>query len=189
VGCAPGGVADKDVQRSFFYTGWRVVEEREQVVEEGQQLGAEIVTRQFVDGIGIDEHLQMVIYDETGTSVAEERYFHTNHRGDTTAITDLGGNVVFRFELSSYGEIFEVNSDNELEEFADFEEIVYGFQGRRVDEETLLMYFRNRYYNSNLGRFIQRDKLGYVDSVRFVLSKPFNNGRMKGNLNNNKLTT
>jgi len=58
-----------------------------------------------------------------------------------------------------------VNSDNELEEFADFEELVYAFHGRRVDEETNgLMYFRNRYYNPKLGRFIQRDPLLYVDS-------------------------
>ena len=58
-----------------------------------------------------------------------------------------------------------MNSDNELEEFTDFEEIVYGFQGRRLDSETNgLMYFRNRYYNPKLGRFLQRDPKGYIDS-------------------------
>ena len=58
-----------------------------------------------------------------------------------------------------------MNSDNELEEFTDFEEIVYGFQGRRLDSETnVLMYFRNRHYNSKFGRWLQRDPLGYVDS-------------------------
>ena len=52
-----------------------------------------------------------------------------------------------------------------MEEFTDFEEIVYGFQGRRLDSETNgLMYFRNRYYNPQLGRFISRDPLQYVDS-------------------------
>ena len=80
-------------------------------------------------------------------------------------VTDIGGNVVYRFEYSTYGEIFEVNSDNELDEFTDFEEIVYGFQGRRLDSETNgLMYYRNRFYNQKLGRFLQRDPLGYTDS-------------------------
>lgn len=37
----------------------------------------------------------------------------------------------------------------------------YTFQGRRVDEETGLMYFRNRYYSVSQGRFITRDPLGY----------------------------
>ncbi|WP_372369015.1 RHS repeat-associated core domain-containing protein [Candidatus Uabimicrobium sp. HlEnr_7] len=164
VGCAPGGIINKDVRRSFFYSGWRVVEEREQEREAAQAFGDEVITRQFVDGLGIDEHLQMAIYDETGSTIAEERYFHSNHRGDTTAVTDIAGNVVFRFELTTYGEMFVVNSDNDLEEFADFEEIVYGFQGRRLDEETSLMYYRHRYYNQKLGRFVQRDPLGYIDS-------------------------
>ena len=31
--------------------------------------------------------------------------------------------------------------------------VVYGFQGRRHDAETGLMYFRNRYYDPHLGRF------------------------------------
>ena len=90
---------------------------------------------------------------------------HENHRGDIVGVTDIGGNVVYRFEYSTYGEIFEVNSSNELNEFTDFEEIVYGFQGRRLDSGTDgLMYFRNRYYNPQLGRFISRDPLQYVDS-------------------------
>ncbi|MEX2667306.1 hypothetical protein [Candidatus Uabimicrobium amorphum] len=56
-----------------------------------------------------------------------KRYLHQNHREDVVGITDIGGNVVYRFEYSTYVEIFEVNSANELDEFTDFEEIVYGF--------------------------------------------------------------
>jgi len=37
------------------------------------------------------------------------------------------------------------------------------FQGRPMDSETGLVYFRNRYYDPELGRFIQPDPLGYVD--------------------------
>jgi RHS repeat-associated protein len=33
------------------------------------------------------------------------------------------------------------------------------FQGRRLDTETGLYYFRNRYYSPTLGRFVQRDPL------------------------------
>ena len=154
------------ILRKFLYSGWRVIEEREQRAEVDQPLGQEVVSRQFVDGLGIDEHLQIAVYDATGTTIAEERYLHENHRGDVVGVTDIDGNVVYRFEYSTYGEILEVNSGNELDEFTDFEEIVYGFQGRRLDSETNgLMYFRNRYYNPQLGRFISRDPLGYVDSM------------------------
>ena len=40
---------------------------------------------------------------------------------------------------------------------------VYGFHGRPVDPETGLVYFRNRYYDPELGRFLTADPLGYVD--------------------------
>jgi len=36
----------------------------------------------------------------------------------------------------------------------------YIFQARRYDEESQLYYFRTRHYDSNTGRFIQRDKPG-----------------------------
>jgi RHS repeat-associated protein len=38
----------------------------------------------------------------------------------------------------------------------------YTFTGRRSDPESELMYFRNRYYAPELGRFVGRDSLGYL---------------------------
>ena len=41
----------------------------------------------------------------------------------------------------------------------------YGYTGRRLDIETGLWYFRARYFSNELGRFISRDPLGYVDGM------------------------
>ena len=41
----------------------------------------------------------------------------------------------------------------------------YGFTGRYLDDETGLWYFRARYFSDELGRFINRDPLGYVDGM------------------------
>ncbi len=41
----------------------------------------------------------------------------------------------------------------------------YGFTGRYLDEETGLWYFRARYFDNELGRFISRDPLGFVDGM------------------------
>ena len=40
---------------------------------------------------------------------------------------------------------------------------LFGYQGRNLDPETGLIYFRNRYYDPQLGRFITADPKGYVD--------------------------
>jgi RHS repeat-associated protein len=41
----------------------------------------------------------------------------------------------------------------------------YLFTGRRSDPESGLMYFRNRYYSPELGRFATRDPSGYADGM------------------------
>ena len=49
------------------------------------------------------------------------------------------------------------------------------FQGRRRDPETGLYYYRNRMYHAQLGRFLQRDPLGYGDGMNlyeFVGGRP-----------------
>jgi len=39
------------------------------------------------------------------------------------------------------------------------------FQGRRYDKETNLYYYRARYYDPIMGRFLQTDPMGYADSM------------------------
>ena len=55
----------------------------------------------------------------------------------------------------------------------------YGFQGRPVDPETGLMYFRNRYYDPQAGIFVTADPLGYIDGpsmYAFARFDPINSG-------------
>ena len=39
------------------------------------------------------------------------------------------------------------------------------FTGRRLDEDCGMYYFRNRYYSPGLGRFCERDPIGYADGM------------------------
>jgi RHS repeat-associated protein len=53
----------------------------------------------------------------------------------------------------------------------------YLFQGQRLDEETGLYYFKNRYYDPVHGRFISRDPAGMTDGPNlyaFVNNNPIN---------------
>ena len=43
------------------------------------------------------------------------------------------------------------------------------FTGRRFDIETGLYYYRARYYNPHIGRFMQTDPVGYNDGINWYL--------------------
>ncbi len=43
----------------------------------------------------------------------------------------------------------------------------YMFTGRRFDLETELYYYRARYYNPYIGRFLQTDPIGYSDGINW----------------------
>jgi RHS repeat-associated protein len=52
----------------------------------------------------------------------------------------------------------------------------FGFHGRPVDVESGLLYFRNRYYDPELGRFTSADPMGYIDgpsTYQFSGSNPY----------------
>jgi RHS repeat-associated protein len=52
----------------------------------------------------------------------------------------------------------------------------YTFTGRRFDVETQLYYYRARYYDSQLGRFVSRDPIGFragdPNIYRYVFNRP-----------------
>ena len=164
--CPQGEIITQNIERKFFYSGWRVIEEQQSIVEEhanSTETFPNALFRHYIDGIGIDEHLTLDQYNNDGSQIVRTIYYHQNQRGDTVATTDANGQIIALYEYTTFGVVFEIE-DDELTEMETPDEVVYTFQGRRTDPETGLMYYRNRYYNPQLGRFLQRDPLGYVDN-------------------------
>ena len=136
----------------YYYAGNQVIEERNAA---GQ------VTRQYVYGTGIDEVLRLDVYTG-GTAVPY--YFHINQIGSTTAITDSDGNIVERITYDTYGRPhFSDSEGNSLNSSSIGNTTL--FQGREYDPETGLYHYRARTYDPIMGRFLQVDPLGYVDSM------------------------
>jgi len=60
---------------------------------------------------------------------------------------------------------------------------VYGFQGLPYDKETGFLYVRHRYYDPEMGRFVQTDAHGYADApnlYQYALGDPINNSDPTG---------
>jgi RHS repeat-associated protein len=54
----------------------------------------------------------------------------------------------------------------------------FGYTGRELDEETGNYYYRSRYYDSTVGRFISEDTIGFesgdANLYRYVFNSPTN---------------
>ncbi len=134
------------------YDGWREFEESEL----GQNQGATEWTplRAYVWGNGIDELLQFAVRE----GATWKRYTtHQDERANVVRLVDASGQVQEKYEYGPYGEV--TIFDGTGEEIANAE-VPYLYGGRKRDRETKLYYFRNRYYNTDLGRFMTMDPLG-----------------------------
>ena len=108
---------------------------------------------------------------EAKGSDTEKRYYHYNHIGSTTAITDADGDLLYRIAYGTYGEltgIYDADGQKMAGEAADqrsiretlqAEKLRFLYNGRYGVETGAdgLYYMRARYYNPQIKRFINRD--------------------------------
>ena len=137
---------------NYYYSGHQVIEERD---------GFDTLKKQFVYGSGIDEIIRV---DKFDGATSTPYYYHTNGIGSVTAITDESGDLVERVSYDVFGmPTFTDATDQPLTSSSIGNDIL--FQGRRYDKETNLYYYRARYYDPIMGRFLQTDPMGYADSM------------------------
>jgi len=85
-------------------------------------------------------------------------YYVTNVQGDVVGITDTAGNLLVGFEYEAYGSGYFVSYN--AEKAALLAQInPLGYRGYVLDVGTNLYYLQSRYYDPELGRFINADGL------------------------------
>ena len=129
--------------------------------------GSDALLMQFVHGPGIDEPL--LVIDYRSNSQGTPYYYHTDHLGSIVAITNSGGQVVQQYRYDTYGNIVSVLDPN-------FEQ-PYAFTGREWDAESGLYFYRARYYDPQVGRFVSSDPIGLaggVNTYQYVGGNPVN---------------
>ena len=117
----------------------------------------------YVHGTYIDDIVAQV-HGSLGSSPATPviHYYHSDRQYNIRGLTDASGNILELYAYTPYGKQTILDpTGNSLLNTAYSNQ--YGFTGRRLDAETGLWYFRARYFSVELGRFISRDPLGYVD--------------------------
>jgi RHS repeat-associated protein len=127
--------------------------------------------RQYVYGSYVDEPLLL-------KAGANRYYYATNRLYSVAALTSQLGQVVERYLYDAYGrQTVLANNGVVAYKPSDYGQFV-GFTGRYHDWETGLEYFRARYFDLTLGRFISRNNYGERDMGYSVLPTERSNVRL-----------
>lgn len=96
------------------------------------------------------------LWNSTGTVEATTTYnpvfyyYHLDNLGSSNILTDRSGNLVQHYQYTTFG---ATSYENNTSAFP----VSNRYTGQIADDETGLYYYNARYYDSQLGRFIQPD--------------------------------
>ncbi|MFV0290780.1 MAG: RHS repeat domain-containing protein, partial [Mangrovibacterium sp.] len=118
----------------------------------------------YVNGAGFccGESMQSKSIPTTGDAYEKlQYYYHPDHLGSASYITNLDGEVVQHIEYVPFGEVF-------LEERNNTWNTPFLFNGKELDEETGLYYYGARYYNPRVGIWYGVDPLHEHSVYSFI---------------------
>ncbi|WP_372716173.1 RHS repeat domain-containing protein [Novipirellula sp.] len=111
----------------------------------------------------------------SGGLLGERLYFLADANWNTTAIVDASGIVRERYEYDPYGILSCFAADFTPRSSSNYN-VLYTYTSREWTPVASLYYFRNRWYDPQLGRFSSRDPIGYEGSMwslyEYVMSGP-----------------
>lgn len=148
--------AADDDRHSYFSAAWQLLEDR---------LGASPTTapaeRQYVWGLQYINDLALRDRSPTNNGTLSERLYVLQDAGwNVTAVVNSSGVVQERYRFTAYGEPTFLDSGFSPTAGSSFDWNIL-FCGYVYDSTAGLYLVRNRYFVSNLGRFITRDPIGY----------------------------
>ena len=103
-------------------------------------------------------------------------YYHFDGLGSVIAFSDNSGAIVERYSYDVFGEPTIRDANEQILTTSDYNN-PYMFTGRRYDTESSLYYYRARFYNPEIGRFLQTDPIYYADGLNlytYVANNPVN---------------
>ncbi|MVF24754.1 hypothetical protein EVC37_24600 [Methylocaldum sp. BRCS4] len=114
---------------------------------------------------GLDHPLARLT-GSVGSPSATAHYYHPDGLGSVLALTNASATVTATQRFDAFGQ--KLSGSGTVPQ--------YGYTGREPDA-TGLIYYRARYYDPSVGRFTQRDPVGYLDGLNryaYVGNNPVN---------------
>lgn len=134
--------------------------------------GSGTQTHRYLHGTKIDQ----ILADENASG--QVQWALSDNQGTVRDLVDSIGTIVNHITYDSFG-----NVANQTNPAIDTR---FSYTGREFDEETGLYYYRARYYDAQVGRFISEDPIGFdagsANLYRYVDNSPLNATDPSGNV-------
>jgi RHS repeat-associated protein len=161
-----GGVSEyrydglgRRIEKNVNGQATRYVYDNEDILFEAN--ATDTILARYTHGPGIDEPLIM----ERG---GPRFFYQADGLGSITDLTNSAGTVVQPYVYDSFGQIVQ-QSGTVLNP--------YTYTGREIDPESGLYYYRARFYDPAIGRFISEDPIGFrggINLFTYVEGNPTN---------------
>jgi len=89
---------------------------------------------------------------EKGVLEKQVYFYHPDHLGSTSYVTDAKGDVYQHVEYFPFGESW-------VEQVKNAQQVAFGFTGKELDAETGLYYFGARYYDARTSVWVSPDPI------------------------------
>jgi RHS repeat-associated protein len=145
------------ISKTISGVGTRYLYDRADILKEYD--GSGIVLATYTHGPGIDEPISM-------TRGGQTSYYHADGLGSIVGLTNGSQGIAQTYQYDSFGNI--TNQTGALQS-------PFTYTGRENDTETGLYYYRARYYDPEVGRFLTQDPIGLIGGVnlyRYVGNNP-----------------
>lgn len=144
------------IEKNVSSTITRYVYDGEDIIQELDGNNQVITT--YIHGPSIDEPILL-------EKNSQKYYYISDGLGSNTALVDQNGNIAQTYRYDSFGNI--ISSTGSLSQ-------PYTYTGREYDTETGLYYYRARYYDAKIGRFLQEDPVWGQNLYSYCGNDPIN---------------
>jgi RHS repeat-associated protein len=119
------------------------------------------ITAKYTHGPNIDEPLAV----QQGTNIY---YYHADGLGSITGLSNTSGSIVQTYSYDSFGNMTTTGSISQP----------FTYTAREYDSETGMYFYRARYYDPTVGRFVTKDPISFaggdVNLYNYVGANPIN---------------
>ncbi|MBK9293564.1 MAG: hypothetical protein IPM57_03830 [Oligoflexia bacterium] len=161
--------SSKSFTRNFIYDNQEIIVELD-----GSN---QILARYTQSGLRTDDTLAVDVTSQ-GQSAniaqnAQSYYYLKDALGSVTDITDSSGNLVQHYNYTSFGTIQNIKDGAGTDITSNpIVNTAYTYTNRELDSETGNYYYRARYYDPQIGRFLQEDPdPGKMENSATVINK------------------